>query len=260
MKIAWPILAAFLVSIFAVDVDAKLVSKSVPYQHGTTELEGYLAYDDSVQGKRPGVLIVHEFWGLNDYVKKRADLLAGEGYVTFAVDMYGKGKVTEHPKEAGGWAEQIRSNIELWRDRATAGLEALKKEPLTDTARIAAIGYCFGGSTVQHMAYKGEDLKGVMSFHGALVMPAEGDGKQGKVKILIAHGAADVMITPEKVQEYVTAMNKTDLDWRMIIYSGAKHSFTNPDADKRGMPGLGYNKLADSRSWADLKSFFKEIF
>ncbi len=139
----WIFLTLSLIG-FASTVEAKVLGSTVPYRHEGVDLAGYLAYDDSFGGKRPGILLVHEWWGLNDYVRRRADQLAGMGYVAFVVDMYGKGKVTEHPEDAAAWAQQVRGNIDLWRKRAMAGLEVLKADPGTDVARIAAIGYCFG--------------------------------------------------------------------------------------------------------------------
>lgn len=244
----------------ATNVQAQVLTKNVTYQHDGVALEGYLAYDDSIKGKVPAVLIVHEWWGLNDYARKRAEQLAAMGYVAFALDMYGKGKVTEHPKQAAEWMRQTNSNVLLWQQRALAGLEVLKNEPRTDTARIAAIGYCFGGATVQQLAYSGANVRGVVSFHGSLLPPTPEQVKQVKAKFLICHGSADPFIKAENVQNYVAAMNETDLDWQMIIYGGAKHSFTNPDADKAGMPALEYSKSADHRSWWHMKQFFDEIF
>ena len=239
---------------------AKVMTQSVTYQHDNVTLEGYLAFDDSIKGKRPGVLVVHEWWGLNDYARKRAAQLAGMGYVAFAVDMYGKGKVTSHPKEAGEWMKEITGNVETWGRRAMAGLQVLEKDPRTDPNRIAAIGYCFGGATVQQLAYSGANLRGVVSFHGSPLPPTGDQAKKGKAKILICHGAADPMVKPEVIQNYVAAMETSGLDWQMIFYGGAKHSFTNPDADKAGMEGLKYSKSADKRSWEHMKIFFKEIF
>src|SRR5262249_22152623 len=159
------------------------------YKHGDLELEGYLAWDDAVSGKRPGVLIVHEWWGLNDYARRRADQLAKLGYVAFALDMYGKGVLLKHPSEAGGRDTPVRSNVKDWRDRAIAGLKVLKSQEQCDASRLAAIGYCFGGSTVLQLAFTGADLKGVVTFHGALTPPSDDEGKQLKAKILICHGA-----------------------------------------------------------------------
>jgi dienelactone hydrolase len=254
-------LAMFLMVMFlGTSAEAKVVGKSVAYEQGGIQLEGYLAYDDAVSGRRPGVLVVHEWWGLNEYARGRAEQLARLGYVAFAVDMYGKGRVTKHPEQAGAWAKEVNSNVQAWQQRALAGLEVLRKEPLTDTERIAAIGYCFGGATVQQLAYGGADIKGVVSFHGSFVLPPPEQAKKVKAKILVCQGAADPMVKPGNVEQYIAAMEKSGLDWQLIIYGGAKHSFTNPDADKVGMAGLAYSKSADQRSWADMQVFFKEIF
>jgi dienelactone hydrolase len=241
-------------------VEAGVVTKTIQYRHAGVVLEGYLAYDNAVKGMRPGVLIVHEWWGLNDYARRRAEQLAAMGYQAFALDMYGKGKVTQHPNQAVKWMNQINQNIDTWRKRALAGLEVLLKAPDTDKKRVAAIGYCFGGATVQQMAYGGADLKGVVSFHGSLVQPTGIRASDVNAKIMIHHGSADPFVKPAQVQNYLTTMEKSGLDWQMIIYTGAKHSFTNPAADKTGMPALGYNKAADHRSWGHMKMFFDEIF
>ena len=244
---------------FATTAHGKLVTKSVSYQQNGVQMEGYLAYDDALKGKRPAVLVVHEWWGLNDYARKRAEQLAGLGYVAFALDMYGKGKVTQHPKQAAEWMREVNQNIQLWQQRALAGLEVLKKEPTVDAERMAAIGYCFGGSTVQVLAYSGAPLRGVVSFHGSLVLPPEGTESKVKAKILICHGAADPFVKMTQLDAYISAMNNSGLDWQMIIYGGAKHSFTNPDADKAGMETLKYDRSADLRSWAQMKLFFDEV-
>jgi dienelactone hydrolase len=253
-------LVFLMLVLVATNVQAKVLTKNITYQHDGVQLEGYLAYDDSIKGKVPAVLVVHEWWGLNDYARKRAEQLAGMGYVAFALDMYGKGKVTEHPKQAAEWMRQTNSNVLLWQQRAVAGLEVLKKEPRTDTARIAAIGYCFGGATVQQLAYSGENVKGIVSFHGSLLPPTPDQVKRVEAKLLICHGAADPLINAETLQNYIAAMNETDLDWQMILYGGAKHSFTNPNADKVGMAALKYSKSADQRSWSHMVRLFEEIF
>ncbi len=240
--------------------NAKVVTQAVPYLHKDAKLEGYLAYDDSIEGKRPAVLVVHEWWGLNNYVRGRVEQLAALGYVAFALDMYGKGKVTKHPNEAGEWAKQIRSSVHLWQQRALAGLEVLKKDPRTDTKRIAAIGYCFGGATVQQLAYSGAEIGGVVSFHGSLVPPSKNMLREVKAKILICHGAADPLVDPQAFMTYMDTMRVSGLDWQMIIYADARHAFTNPDADKIGMAALKYSQSADQRSWDHMKLFFKEIF
>lgn len=241
-------------------VHARVLKKALSYQHQGVQLEGYLAYDDSIEGKRPAVLVVHEWWGLNDYARRRVEQLARMGYVAFGLDMYGKGKVTEHPKQAAEWMKQVNTSVHLWQQRALAGLEVLRKDPRTDTRRIAAIGYCFGGATVQQLAYTGAHIKGIVSFHGSLLLPTDDQAKGVKAKILICHGAADPFVQREAVQSYISGMEKLGLDWQMILYGGAKHSFTNPSADQVGMDALGYSKSADQRSWTHMKEFFGEIF
>jgi dienelactone hydrolase len=255
MKLKLAIAVLWLV-LLGTAAQAKVVTKVVTYEHDKETLQGYLAYDDSMRGRRPGVLVVHEWWGLNDYVRKRAEQLARMGYVAFALDMYGKGKATTHPQEAREWMKQITANVDFWGERALAGLKVLEKDPRVDATRIAAIGYCFGGATVQQLAYMGANLRGVVSFHGSPMPPTEDQAKRVKAKILICQGAADPTIKPEATQDYIAAMDKTGLDWVMIIYGGAMHSFTNPDADKAGMEALRYSKSADQRSWKHMKVFF----
>jgi dienelactone hydrolase len=237
-----------------------VVTKTISYRQGGVDLQGFLAYDNLLKGKHPGVLIVHEWWGLNDYARKRAEQIASLGYVAFALDMYGKNKVTDHPKKAQEFMKQVTENIETWRHRAIAGLNILKQQPNTDPTRIAAIGYCFGGSTVQQLAYSGANIKGIVSFHGSLILPPASTLRPIKAKFLICHGAADPFTKPEMITSYIAAMNASGIDWQMDIYGHAKHGFTNPGADKYGMPQLGYNRLADLRSWQAMKQFFNEIF
>ena len=239
---------------------AELVTRTISYTQGGQSLEGYLAYDDAVSGKVPGILVVHEWWGLTDYVRGRAEKLAKMGYVAFALDMYGKGKVTSHPDQAGTWMKTINSNKDLWYKRAVAGLDLLKKQPHVDTTRLAAIGYCFGGSTVQVLAYGGADLKGVVSFHGSPMPPTAAQAAQTKAKIMICHGAQDPFNPPDALAAYVKAMNATSIDWQLIVFGNTRHGFTNPDAGKFKMDALAYNPDSDRRSWQQMTIFFDEIF
>lgn len=251
------LLAAFLA---AKSASGAVVSRPVEYSHGGTLCKGVLFLDDAVKGKRPAVMVVHEFWGLNDYVRKRCAMLAELGYAAFAADMYGDGMVTTHAPEASGWSKQIQANIQTWRERALKALDILKAQPEVDPARVAAMGYCFGGSTVMQMAYAGADLRGVASFHGALP-PAEGVAKGSiKAKVLACHGADDAFIPAEKVEAFQKSLSEAGAVWEFITYSGTKHSFTNPDADKAGMANAAYNKRADMRSWEALLGFLKEVF
>jgi dienelactone hydrolase len=253
------ILIILAVLSIAVSANAKVVAQPVEYDHNGTVLEGYLAYDDAVKGKRPGVLVVHEWWGLNDYVRMRVNKLAELGYVAFALDMYGKGIWTEDPKEAKELSGHLRGQP-IMRQRARAGLDILKNNSQVDPTRIAAIGYCFGGTTVLELAYGGDDITGVVSFHGGLTAPKPEDLNRIKAKFLICHGADDGFIPPAAIQAFQDGMRKSGADWQMVFFGGAVHSFTNPEADKRGIQGLAYNKNADERSWKYMQLFFEEIF
>lgn len=234
--------------------------KVIPYTHDKVQLEGFLAWDDSVKGKRPGVLVVHEWWGLNDYAKERAKQLAALGYVAMAVDMYGKGKVTSHAETASQWAKDTTKNVAQWQARARAGLNVLQTDPRVDPQRLAAIGYCFGGATVMQMVYDEAPVKGVVSFHGSLPLPPEGfRGNPGR-KVLVAHGSADSFLPAEHITQFIGALNNAQQDWQMMIYGGAEHSFTNPSAGQYNVKGIRYHADADRRSWAHMALFFEEIF
>jgi len=245
---------------------AKIITKPVAYEHAGVKLEGYLAYDDariSADKKAPGVLVVPEWWGLNEYAKGRAQQLAKLGYVAFATDMYGAGVVTTDPKKAGELAGQFYGKP-LMAERAQAGLDQLLASGLVETGRVAAIGYCFGGSTVQALAYTGAPLAGIVSFHGGLIpVPADASTKT-KAKILICHGAVDPFISKADLEAFSKSMNDGKFDYQFISYAGAIHAFTNPDADKVaaavGLKGIGYNAAADRRSWSQMNGFFKELF
>jgi dienelactone hydrolase len=239
---------------------AKVVTKPITYKQGGVTLQGTLAYDDAVSGKVPGILVVHEWWGLNAYARSRAKKLAEMGYVAFALDMYGKGKHTKHPDQAAAWMKAVNSNMRLWQQRAIAGLDVLKSQPQVDPDRLAAIGYCFGGATVQVLAYSGAHLKGVVSFHGSLMPPSAEQGAKTKARMLICQGAQDPFNPPDAVMQFIKAMNATSIDWQMIIYGNTRHSFTNPGADKYGMAALAYSPASDRRSWAHMILFFNELF
>jgi dienelactone hydrolase len=254
------IFVALTLALAAVPAQAAIMTKTINYQHGGQALQGYMAWDGAVMGKRPGVLVVHEWWGLSDYVRDRVRQIAALGYVAFAPDMYGVGKVTEHPSQAGEWMKMITQNVDFWRHRAMAGLAVLKDSDMVDPDRVAAIGYCFGGSTVQQLAYSGANLKGIVSFHGSPLLPGEGEADRVRAKILLCHGAADPFTTPDQLQQYLTGMGKTRIDWQFVDFGGVRHGFTNPGADAMGMDQLAYSPSADKRSWAYMKLFFEEIF
>ena len=222
---------------------------------------GYLAYDDAVasKGKPPGILVIHEWWGLNDYIKGRAEQLAKMGYVAFAADIYGDGETTADPQKAKELSSKFYGNS-LMAERAQAGMDQLLKTGLVDEKKIAAIGFCFGGATSLALAYTGAPLAGVVTFHGALLPPPEGVAQKTKAKFLILHGALDPMVAKDAVDAFLKAMNEGKFDFQFIEYSGAVHAFTNPNADKAGIKGVGYNAEAASRSWSQMQLFFDEIF
>lgn len=250
----------FIVSAMAGVAEAKLVTKTVEYRQGDTVLEGYLAYDDAVTGQRPGVLVVHEWTGLGKYVRNRAAQLAEMGFVAFAADIYGKGIRPNSREEAGKEAGKYLSDRKLLRLRVIAGLEKLLKQPQVDSTRVAAIGYCFGGTTVLELAKSGAKLNGVISFHGGLSSENPSDGKNIKAKVLVLHGADDPRVPQQQVAAFQEEMRKGGVDWYMVSYGGAVHSFTNPDAGNDPGTGNAYNEKADRRSWLAMKSFFAEIF
>jgi dienelactone hydrolase len=243
----------------ALPARAELVSKMVEYKQGDTTLEGYLVYDNVIQGKRPGVLVVHEWWGLNDYPKQRADQLAQLGYVAFALDMYGKGVVAKDRSEAGKLAGQFKGKP-IIRERAKAGFDVLAAQELVDPKRIAAIGYCFGGTTVLELAYSGAPLAGIVSFHGGMVSPKPEDDTHIHAKVLVCHGADDPHVPGDDIEAFAAAMKRAGADWQLIAYGDAVHAFTNPKAGSDKSSGVAYNQKADERSWKHMKTFFDEIF
>jgi dienelactone hydrolase len=253
-------LALLALSLYQPATSAAIKTETVTYKVGDKTFKGFLAYDDASKGKRPGILVVHEFWGLNDYARKRAEQLAGLGYVAFAVDMYGDGKVTEHPKEASAMAGMVRMNQKEWLARANAGLKILRDNPHVDSKKLAAIGYCFGGSTALALANSGANIKAAVSFHGALPIPSGDDVKGIKAKILICHGAADSFIKEDTIQKMRGAYDRAKVDYQMIYYGGAVHSFTVPEADSKKLDGIRYDPAADRRSWAAMRALFNEVF
>lgn len=249
----------FLALIGAVSVKAKLVTGPVEYKQGGAVLEGYLAYDDSTAGRRPGVLVVHQWLGLTGYEKHRAQQLASLGYVAFCADIYGKGVRPQNVADAGAEATKYKTDRQLLRARVNAGLDVLKKNELVDPQRVAAIGYCFGGTAVIELARSGAELAGVASFHGGLDSPAPADGKNIKCKMLVLAGADDPFQKPEDLAAFEGEMRDAKVDWQITFYGGAVHAFTQPDPGFSN-PGAKYNEKADRRSWQAMKDFFSEIF
>lgn len=239
---------------------AAIITQNVEYKDGKTVLEGFLAYDDSIQGKRPGVLVVHEWKGLNDYAKKRAEQLAQMGYVAFAADMYGRGVIAKDHAEAARLSGVYRDDRKLTRKRAKAAYKVLAKNPNVDSSKIAAIGYCFGGMTVLEMARAGMDLKGVASFHGSLPTPLPAEKGKVKAKVVVFHGGDDTFAGASDVPDFETEMKNAGVDWTFVVLGGAAHSFTVPEAGNNKASGMAYDEKADKRSWKIFTQFLKEWF
>ena len=231
----------------------------VEYRQGDVLLEGYMAYDDSFKGQRPGVLVVHDWLGVGSYVKARTQQLASMGYIAFAPDIYGKSVRPTNAKEAAGVAAQYKADPTLLRLRVNAGLDILRNHPRVDAARIAAIGYCFGGATVLELARSGANIAAVVSFHGNLSTKAQEDAKNIRAKILVLHGADDPFVPADEVSAFQDEMRKAGVDWQMVIYGGAVHSFTNPGSGNDAASGSAYNRIADKRSFEAMKTFFAEV-
>jgi len=246
-----------------VSATPKIKGEAVEYSAPGVVMKGYIAYDENIKVKRPGVLVVHEWWGLNNYARRRASMLAELGYTALAVDMYGEGKQAMHPDDAGKFSSELMKNFDTAKTRFMAALDYIKQQPTVDPARVAAIGYCFGGGIVLNMARQGVDLKGVASFHGNLTAIKRAEPGSVKARILVLNGADDKFITPEQVEAFKQEMKAAGVDYRFISYPGAVHSFTNPDADtyarKYNLP-LGYNAGADRKSWEELKRFLRALF
>jgi dienelactone hydrolase len=247
----------------AAAAEPRILGKTVDYSAQGVVMKGYLAYDESITGKRPGVLVVHEWWGLNDYARRRARMLTELGYTALAVDMYGDGKVATKPDDASKLSSELMKNFDVAKTRFIAAIDFLKQQPNVDPARVAAIGYCFGGSMVLNMAGQGVDLKGVASFHGSLgaVKPAQPGGV--KARILVLNGGADTFITPAQIETFKQEMKAAGADYQFVSYPDALHSFTNPEATELGkkfnMP-VAYNAKADKESWDEMKKFLSTIF
>lgn len=239
---------------------AAVKTEVVEYEHAGTKLKGFLAYDDAATGKQPGVLVFPEWWGLNDYAKDRAKQLAGMGYVAFAADLYGNGQIidTAHPQDAGKMAGSLRANVAVWRGRAEAGLKQLTSRPNVDATKVAAIGYCLGGSTALQLAYTGADLKAVTTFHAALPTPTAAEAMAVKPKLLVCHGAADSFIPEKAIADFKGTLEGAKAKFDFVNYPGVVHSFTVPGADKVGNPGMKYDKAADEDSWRRMTALFRQ--
>jgi dienelactone hydrolase len=251
---------SILVFLASTVAQAEVVTETLEYKQGETRLIGYLAAPKDTMQPGPGVLVVPEWKGLNDYAKQRAEQLAELGYVALAADIYGEGKVAADNKEAGALAKTYKDDRDLLRARMNAGLETLKAQPSVDPQQVAAIGYCFGGTAVLELARSGADVNGVVSFHGGLDTPQPEDSKNIKAKVLVLHGGDDPLVPPEQVQAFKEEMRQGKVDWQLITYGGAVHSFTNPGSGSDPSQGVAYDAAADRRSWQHMQLFFDELF
>ncbi len=260
MKSALLALALVLASSTA---HAALVEKTINYQDGDTQLSGEYVYDDAVKTPMPGIVVVHEWWGNNDYSKNRARQLAGLGYAAFALDMYGAGKTADNPDTAGKMSKPFYDDRGLMLRRAEAGLKVLEAQPQVDKSRLGAVGYCFGGAVVLEMARRGEDLKGVVSFHGTLAPGKPAEKGQVKAEVLALNGADDKFVSKQDKDNFAKEMTAADVEFKSIEYPGATHAFTNPEATELGKKfniPIAYNEAADKASWEEMKKFFARVF
>jgi len=243
--------------------ESGLVAEEVTYSLDTLDMIGYLAYDESIEGKRPGVIVVHEWWGLDDYTRMRTEKLAEMGYTAFAMDMYGDGKTADHPEDAGKFSSAVFSNIDNAEARFEKALELLKSHQTVDPDNIAAIGYCFGGGVVLHMARKGLDINGVVSFHGSLATQVPAQEGDIKTMVLVCHGSDDPFAPQETLDAFRSEFDNAKASYEVKVYEGARHSFTKPGStevgEKFNLP-LVYSEEADKQSWQDMQDFFGKIF
>jgi len=254
---------ALLFLLIALPARAEVQTREIVYHVGDCEFTGYLAYDDAVKGKRPGVLVVHEWWGHNAYARRRARMLAELGYAAFALDMYGTGKLADHPETATAFMQAVTGNFELMKSRFMAGLNILKKQKTVDAKHLGVIGYCMGGGIALNMARSGVDLDAVVVFHGGVA--GSSPVKEGDIKaeLLVMIGADDPFIPAEQVTAFEAEMKAAKVRYELIRYPGVKHSFTNPEADgfgeKFNLP-LVYNAEADRDSWQRMQQLFRRVF
>jgi len=231
----------------------------VEYKQGDTVCEGLLVYDDVFRGKRPGIIVAHQWKGVSDYEKMRAELLAQRGYVALCSDVYGKGVRADNPTDAAKLAGKYKNDRPLLRARINAALDFLRKQERVNPNQLAAIGYCFGGTTVLELARSGADVRGFVSFHGGLGSPTPADAKNIKGKVLACHGADDPFVPPEEVQAFEKEMRDAKVDWQLVAYGNAVHSFTDKSAGNDNAKGAAYNAQADLRSWREMKMFLDEV-
>lgn len=253
-------ISAVLYLFLTSNVLAEVKTKTVSYKDGNVTFKGELAWNDSDSGKRPGILVIDEWWGLTDWAKNMARKFAAAGYVAYAADMYGDGKTTDDPAVAKKWMTEVTSNSDIWSRRSQMGLDALKADNNVDGNKLAVMGSSFGGSTAIQMSYWGHDVKAAVSIATGMTLPPPKTVTKVKPRMLIFIGADDAYTPPEKVKSFIEGGVGVDMDYQLIVYSGTFHSFTNKMADKRGIANLTYSKRADERSWNAMLSLFDEAF
>lgn len=253
------VLTVIAVLAMALSSAAEVKTETVEYKQGDVVLQGYLSYDPALSGKRPAVLVIHDWLGVSDNTKMRAEQLAALGYVALAADIYGKGVRPANSQEASAEAGKYFKDRPLLRARARAGLDYLAGLPRVDASRMAVMGYCFGGGAALELARSGAPLKGVVTFHGSLSTPTPGDAKNIKGKVLVLHGADDPYVKQEDVKAFMDEMRAGGVNWELVQYSGAVHSFTIKSAGNDNSKGAAYNEQADRRSWQAMKDFFEEV-
>lgn len=254
---------AAAVTLASAQVSAEMQTETVEYQVNGKTFTGYMAYDDDIDGKRPGVLVVHEWWGHNEFAREQAEKLASEGYTAFALDMYGSGKLAKHPEDAKSFMQEATKDMDQVKARFMAAKELLQQHNSVDASRIAAQGYCFGGAVVLNMARMGVDLDAVVSYHGALGSPISAEAGKVQPRIHVYTGGADKMVPSEQVAGLVKEMQDAEVDFTLVSFPGVLHSFTNPRADQIaeefGMP-VAYDQNAASRSWEGTLELYSEVF
>ena len=254
------LLAALLALSLQKMASAEIKIETVEYKEGDTTCEGAVAFDDANKTPRPGVLLVHDWMGAGDYAKSRAKQVAALGYVCFVADIYGKGVRPANAGEASAQAGKYKGDRSLLRKRVNAALAELKKNPLVEKSKTCAMGYCFGGTTVLELARSGAEVAGVVSFHGGLDSLNPADGKNIKGRVLVLHGADDPFVKPADIAAFQEEMRGNKVDWQMVYYGDAVHSFTRPDSGTDKSKGAAYQEVADKRSWEAMKEFYAEVF
>ena len=252
------LLLALLTLSFIAPAHADLVKKTVEYKQGGKTFEGYVVYDDAAKTPQPSVLIAHDWMGLTDKTKDRAEMVAKLGYVAFAVDVYGKGVRPANAEEAGKLATEYKKDRKLLRQRMEAGLKEMRGMKSVDKKRMAVIGYCFGGTAALELARDGADVKDVVTFHGGLDSPTPADGKKIKGKVLALHGADDPYVPAADVNAFEDELRQAGVDYQLVRYGHAVHSFTDKSAGTDNSKGAAYNPVADARSWQAMSDFLKD--